>query len=237
MHPPFCQGMSEEYGVRLEQGASIITWIFIVEMAIKLRGLGCTGYWADRWNVLDGSIVMMSIVEMIVTSILAGMGGVNLSYLRMLRMLRVMRILRLMRSWRGLYVIISTFVRVIPQLANLVILILLTMFMFALLGKELFGGMYNPSTGYSLVHTDGTCVDDVCPDGLYEKPPFHFDCAPAGLDPSTSHWVPPLLPTPPAYPVAPAGCPLGSTTAHVRRLLRRYDLRLHPDHGRVGRRR
>jgi hypothetical protein len=51
---------------------------------------------------------------------LASGTGVKLTFLRMLRMLRVLRILRLMRSWRGLYKILKTFVRAIPQMINLV---------------------------------------------------------------------------------------------------------------------
>ena len=47
---------------------------------------------------------------MVATALTAG-SGVKLSFLRMLRMLRVLRILRLMRSWKGLYKIISTFIR------------------------------------------------------------------------------------------------------------------------------
>ena len=77
------------------------------------------------------------------TALLAG-GGVQLSFLRILRMLRVARMLRLMKAWKGLYKIITTFIRAMPQMSNLVFLILLTMFMFSLLGMQLFGGCFEP---------------------------------------------------------------------------------------------
>ena len=128
-------GMSDSYEARLEGCASVITWLFICEMSVKLLGLGCAGYWADGWNVLDGSIVTVSIVEMVATVLTAG-SGVKLSFLRILRMLRVLRVLRLMRQWNGLYKIITTLIRAIPQMANLVFLILLTMFMFSVLGMQ-----------------------------------------------------------------------------------------------------
>ena len=38
--PPSHQGMSDEYAYQLEQGASLITWAFIVEMGVKTFGLG-----------------------------------------------------------------------------------------------------------------------------------------------------------------------------------------------------
>ena len=119
--------------------------------------------------------MLMSIMEMAFTYIFQGR-GYNLSFLRMLRILRVLRILRLMRSWRGLYKIISTFVRAIPQMSNIFILILLCMFMFALLGMQLLGGIFTVENGFSPL----PCPGEICADGLREKPRFHFDyCMPA----------------------------------------------------------
>ena len=140
-------------------------------MALKLVGLGCHGYWREGWNVLDGCIVIMSIVEMLLTWIFAG-SGVKLSFLRILRMLRVARMLRLMKSWKGLYKIVMTVVKSIPQMSNVFILMFLIMFIFALVGIQLFGGKYNPSTGFS----DVPCPGGECPDGELEPlPHYHFD--------------------------------------------------------------
>ena len=170
------EGMPHEHAEVLEQIARGITWVFIVEMAIKLLGLGCYGYWQDGWNMLDGTIVSLSIFEMIFTAISSSSGGVKLSFLRILRILRVLRVLRLMRSWRGLYRIVTTFLRVMPQMSNLMILIVLSMFMFALLGMQLFGGLFTEENGYSST----PCPAEICEDGLLEKPHFHFDyCSPA----------------------------------------------------------
>ena len=143
------EGMSDEYAERLEATASGISWAFILEMAVKLVGLGCAGYWSDGWNCLDGVIVSLSIAEMVLTALFAA-GGVKLSFLRMLRMLRVLRILRLMKSWKGLYKIITTFIRALPHLSNLFILVMLMVFMFSLFGTQLFGGIFTRQAGYSL---------------------------------------------------------------------------------------
>ena len=55
----------------------------------------------------------------------------------------------------------------------LVLLTALTMFIFALLGMELFGGAFTPETGYSLqpCSAGGVCDEP----GLVEKPQMHFD--------------------------------------------------------------
>ena len=84
-----------------------------------------------------------------------------------------------MRSWRGLYVIISTFITAVPQMANIGFLLLLTSFMFSLLGMQLIGGIYSPEAGY---YSEEICDHGGCPAGLLDKPRSHFDyCGPAML--------------------------------------------------------
>ena len=148
-------GMPESYANRIEAGATLITVAFIVEMALKVVSLGWAGYWSSGWNTLDGVIVIMSIVEMVLTAIFAG-AGVNLSFLRMLRMLRVARMLRLMRAWQGLYKIVSTIIKALPQLRNVMILIILITTIFALLGMEFFGGKFTQEHGYVGYRSSGS---------------------------------------------------------------------------------
>ena len=108
-------------------------------MVLKLLALGCADYWADGWNKLDGSIVLLSVVDLGMTIAAAlglmGEGGANLSFLRILRMLRVLRMLRLMRSWKGLYKICMTFIKALPQMSNLFVLTFLLLVIFSLLGE------------------------------------------------------------------------------------------------------
>ena len=113
-----------------------ITYVFIVEMGLKLLGMGWRPYWSDPWNQLDGAIVSLSIVEIAITILLADT-GVNISFLRMLRLLRL---LRLLRAWPGLYHVVKSFVAAVPQICNLFVLMFLLMFIFALLGMQTFGG-------------------------------------------------------------------------------------------------
>ena len=155
-------GMPQDYGERLETYATAISWVFIVEMALKITGFGCVGYWQDGWNTLDGIIVSLSIVEMVLTALFSG-SGVKLSFLRILRMLRVARVLRLMRAWKGLYKIVSTIVQALPQLSNVLILLTLVSTIFALLGMQLFGGKFTDELGYG-EHPEQTPL-----------PRYHFD--------------------------------------------------------------
>ena len=59
---------------------ALITWIFIVEMGLKLLGLGCAGYWADGWNTLDGTIVSVSIFDIASSALLGGGTGVKFTF-------------------------------------------------------------------------------------------------------------------------------------------------------------
>ena len=43
------QGMPAAYEAQLENVATAISLTFVLEMALKLLGLGCVGYWSDNW--------------------------------------------------------------------------------------------------------------------------------------------------------------------------------------------
>ena len=58
----------------LEFMNEIFTWIFIVEMTIKLMARGVKKYVQEPMNLLDGGVVILSIVEIIMT-MLGGGGG------------------------------------------------------------------------------------------------------------------------------------------------------------------
>lgn len=129
-------GQSPQWEAMVELLGDSITYIFIGEMALKLVGMGCADYWSDAWNMLDGTIVSLSIGEILITLLLSG-SGINISFLRMLRLLRL---LRLLKAWPGLYKVVLAFIKAIPQIANLFILMFLIMAIFALLGMQAFGG-------------------------------------------------------------------------------------------------
>ena len=46
----------------------VLTFSFIFEMAVKIAGLGCAGYFSDRFNCFDFFIVCTSVIELLVSS-------------------------------------------------------------------------------------------------------------------------------------------------------------------------
>jgi hypothetical protein len=73
------------------------TLTFAVEMFARIIAIGPGKWLGDKMNYMDGTIVLLSLVEMIFMS-----GGGALSALRAVRIFRVFRVLRVARLLRGL---------------------------------------------------------------------------------------------------------------------------------------
>lgn len=87
----------------LEFVNTVLSYIFIAEMGIKLLGMGIRLYCDDSFNIFDGSVVTISIVEMIIESFFeGGLGGGAISSLRAVRLLRVFKLARSWKSFRDL---------------------------------------------------------------------------------------------------------------------------------------
>mmetsp|Transcript_20257 Transcript_20257/g.48620 ORF Transcript_20257/g.48620 Transcript_20257/m.48620 type:complete len:1932 (+) Transcript_20257:69-5864(+) len=114
----------------------VFTFAFLFEMMFKLVALGSTEYCKVFFNIFDALVVLISIVE-IVISVTGSSANMNLSSLRALRLLRAFK---LARSFPGLRKMIATIGGSITQTRDLAAVLLLIIFIFALLGTELFAG-------------------------------------------------------------------------------------------------
>lgn len=45
----------------------VISWFFLLEMLIKLGGFGLKGYVRDPFNIFDGFIVVLSLVDFVLS--------------------------------------------------------------------------------------------------------------------------------------------------------------------------
>ena len=61
-------GIDPETEKSLNYMNTIFTYIFIYEMGVKLLAIGPKKYSASKWNLLDGSVVLLSLVEIIAES-------------------------------------------------------------------------------------------------------------------------------------------------------------------------
>jgi hypothetical protein len=63
-------GIEEEVTTVLNTFNTYFTWIFIVELLMKIVAVGVSKYCSDRMNYLDGSVVMLSVFEEVSKAIL-----------------------------------------------------------------------------------------------------------------------------------------------------------------------
>ena len=110
-------------------------------MSLKIIGVGLKKYLNDKMNYLDGGIVMLSMVEL---SLSSGAGAISaFRSIRIFRIFRVLRITRLLRAMKEMTQIINSLINSVNSLMYLYMLVFLSVFIFALLGMQIFGGNMN----------------------------------------------------------------------------------------------
>eukprot|EP01052_Picozoa_sp_SAG31_P015387 SAG31_NODE_987_length_10544_cov_56.002106_1_plen_2161_part_00 len=132
-------GMSVEFENALELGMQICTIFFVVEFVVKIVGLGAKLYFEDRFNCLDAFIVFTSTLELMVgASVLDSLKITNTA-----KLLRVLRLLKLIQYIIPLKDMVAAVVKSLGTLFWIVILMVVTICVFALMGMQLFGGKFN----------------------------------------------------------------------------------------------
>jgi len=122
----------------LELFNEFFTWVFFLEMILKLIGLGWGNYKQDGYNLFDAVIVVLSLVDWTLSRIPGLDAGSALTALRALRLLRMMK---LSKSWHALAEILRKTVASLKDISNFSMLLGLFMYIFALLGMELFANI------------------------------------------------------------------------------------------------
>lgn len=116
-----------------ERGNYFFTATFAVEASMKIMALSPKFYFREGWNVFDSIIVGLSLLEL-------GLEGVyGLSVLRSFRLLRVFK---LAKSWPTLNLLISIMGKAVGDLGNLTFVLAIIVFIFAVMGMQLFGNKY-----------------------------------------------------------------------------------------------
>ncbi|XP_069691068.1 voltage-dependent T-type calcium channel subunit alpha-1G isoform X2 [Periplaneta americana] len=117
----------------------VFSAIFAVEMVLKIIAEGPFSYISNGFNVFDGVIVVLSVIEMCQTYLGDGEGSSGLSVLRTFRLLRILKLVRFMPNLRRqLFVMLRT----MDNVAVFFSLLILFIFIFSILGMYLFGGKF-----------------------------------------------------------------------------------------------
>ena len=115
---------------------AVFASVFMMEMWIKILGLGWSNYWFSGWNRFDGAIVISTSVGYVLDVVTTGVDLGALSLL--IRLCRMGRIMRLVKKCRGIQQIFITLYISLPGLSNVMGLLLLLLFIFSMMGMQLY---------------------------------------------------------------------------------------------------
>ncbi|XP_043089773.1 voltage-dependent T-type calcium channel subunit alpha-1H isoform X4 [Puntigrus tetrazona] len=123
----------------------VFTVIFVAEMTVKVVALGfCAGkqsYLQSTWNVLDGVLVSVSLIDILFSLAYSG-GNRILGILRVLRLLRTLRPLRVISRAPGLKLVVETLITSLRPIGNIVLICCAFFIVFGILGVQLFKGKF-----------------------------------------------------------------------------------------------
>uniref|UniRef100_A0A4W6BY68 Sodium channel protein n=1 Tax=Lates calcarifer TaxID=8187 RepID=A0A4W6BY68_LATCA len=125
--------MTPEFDNMLSVGNLVFTGIFTAEMFFKLIAMDPYYYFQVGWNIFDSIIVTLSLVEL---------GLANVQGLSVLRSFRLLRVFKLAKSWPTLNMLIKIIGNSVGALGNLTLVLAIIVFIFAVVGMQLFGKNY-----------------------------------------------------------------------------------------------
>ncbi|XP_017279978.2 sodium channel, voltage-gated, type I-like, alpha isoform X1 [Kryptolebias marmoratus] len=117
----------------LTVGNLVFTGIFTTEMVLKIIALDPYFYFQVGWNIFDAVIVCLSLIEL---------GLSNVKGMSILRSFRLLRVFKLAKSWPTLNKLIKIIGNSVGALGNLTLVLAIIVFIFAVVGMQLFGKQY-----------------------------------------------------------------------------------------------
>ncbi|XP_028825376.1 sodium channel, voltage gated, type V-like, alpha b isoform X1 [Denticeps clupeoides] len=125
--------MTDEFNGMLSIGNLVFTGIFTSEMVFKILALDPYYYFQQGWNIFDSIIVCLSLMEL---------GLSDVEGLSVLRSFRLLRVFKLAKSWPTLNTLIKIIGNSVGALGNLTLVLAIIVFIFAVVGMQLFGKNY-----------------------------------------------------------------------------------------------
>ncbi|XP_042876654.1 sodium channel protein para-like isoform X4 [Penaeus japonicus] len=139
-------GMNKEFENFLKTGNYFFTATFSIECFAKIIAMSPKYYLQEGWNIFDFIIVALSLLEL---------GLSNVSGLSVLRSFRLLRVFKLAKSWPTLNLLISIMGKTVGALGNLTFVLCIIIFIFAVMGMQLFGKNYTDNVSRFKPSSDG----------------------------------------------------------------------------------
>ncbi|WKY15978.1 hypothetical protein Q1695_001004 [Nippostrongylus brasiliensis] len=157
----------------------VFTLIFSLEMAMKVIANGCVlghgAYFKDGWNILDGILVIISLVNVLFELFATGDSPKIFGVIRVLRLLRALRPLRVINRAPGVKLVVMTLISSLKPIGNIVLICCTFFIIFGILGVQLFKGMMYHCVGpdISNVTDRADCLMD--PRNKWVNHRYNFD--------------------------------------------------------------
>ena len=117
----------------------VFTVVFAVEMVMKAIACGfifgpdC--YFSDNWNRMDGTLVIISLVDATITAVV-GKKSKIFGMLRVFRLVRALRPLRVINRAPGLKLVVQTLLSSLKPIGNIVLICCTFFIIFGILGVQ-----------------------------------------------------------------------------------------------------
>lgn len=156
----------------------VFTVVFALEMLIKVVSTGMfygqDAYFTSGWNIMDGSLVIISIIDLL-------MGVISESSPRIFGILRVFRLLRSLRPLRvinrapGLKLVVQTLLSSLRPIGNIVLICCTFFIIFGILGVQLFKGTFYYCEGENIKHVKNKSDCESIPGNVWINRKYNFD--------------------------------------------------------------
>lgn len=161
----------------LQSSNYIFSIVFATEMFIKVVASGmCYGpnaYFTSGWNIMDGSLVIISVVDIIMFLINDTTSRI-FGILRVFRLLRSLRPLRVINRAPGLKLVVQTLLSSLRPIGNIVLICCTFFIIFGILGVQLFKGTFYYCLGENMtgIETKDDCLERGY---LWKNQKYNFD--------------------------------------------------------------
>ena len=120
--------LNAKFGGLFELINQIVLGVFILEAAMKIIAVApqFSKYFKNGWNLFDFSIILLSLIP------------ATGQFAMIARLARLLRVLRLISALPELRLIVSTLLRSIPGMANVMLLMGVIFYIYAIMGFHLF---------------------------------------------------------------------------------------------------
>uniref|UniRef100_A0A8C0EGE2 Sodium channel protein n=1 Tax=Bubo bubo TaxID=30461 RepID=A0A8C0EGE2_BUBBB len=131
--------MSDNFKSMLHVGNLVFTGIFTAEMILKIIALDPYYYFQQHWNIFDSIIVTLSLIEL-------SLPKMGYLYRCLLCFMFQLRVFKLAKSWPTLNTLIKIIGNSLGALSNLTFVLGIIVFIFAIVGVQLFGRSYGENS-------------------------------------------------------------------------------------------